>query len=134
MFRLRTRLSILVGAATSAALFLGSTPAAAKDRMVEVGPIWNQMDAERKCPEAARKAGGTWTGQWRTTQVGRMSVCEIKGGSGGGGGKTVEVGPIWNQLDAERKCAEAARKAGATWTGQWRTTVPGRMSECDIRR
>ena len=121
--------------AAPAALLLASAPAAAKPREVEAGPIWNQMDAERKCPQAARKAGGSWTGQWRTTQVGRMSVCAVTGGSGGGGGgKTVEVGPIWNQMDAERKCPEAARQARASWTGQWWTTVPGRMSVCEIKR
>jgi phospholipase C len=67
-------------AAAPAALLLYSTPAAAKHgvREVEVGPIWNQMDAERKCPQAARAAGGTWTGDWRTTRPGQMSVCEIK--------------------------------------------------------
>ena len=27
-----------------------------------------------------------------------------------------------------------ARKAGASWTGQWWTTVPGRMSVCEIKR
>jgi hypothetical protein len=48
--------------------------------------------------------------------------------------KTIEVGPIWNQMDAERKCPEAARAAGASWTGQWSTTIPGRMSVCEIRR
>ena len=42
--------------------------------------------------------------------------------------KTIEVGPIWNQMDAERKCHEAARSTGAIWTGQWSTTTPSRMS------
>lgn len=126
----------LLVAAASVAVALGSTSAAAKDQEVEAGPIWNQMDADRKCPEVARKAGGTWTGQWRTTVPGRMSVCEVKGSKSGGGSKskTVEVGPIWNQMDAQRKCPEAARSAGATWTGQWWTTQPGRMSVCEIKR
>ena len=64
--------------AAPAALLLASAPAAAKPREVEAGPIWNQMDAERKCPEAARQARASWTGQWWTTVPGRMSVCEIK--------------------------------------------------------
>ena len=50
------------------------------------------------------------------------------------GGKSIDVGPIWYQMDADRKCPEAARKAGWTWTGQWRNTRPGQMSECDIKR
>jgi hypothetical protein len=27
---------------------------------IDVGPIWNQADAESKCRKAARKAGGEW--------------------------------------------------------------------------
>jgi hypothetical protein len=114
------------------------------------------MDADKKCPKAAHREGGTWTGQWRTTRPGVMSECDIKmsggggihiggshvigtynGGSSGGGWhgvRSIEVGPIWNQMDADRKCPDAARKEGGTWTGQWRTTRPGMMSECDIRR
>jgi hypothetical protein len=131
-------LSIVCTAAT-AALFLGSTPAAAKHgvREVEVGPIWNQMDAERKCQKAARDAGGTWTGQWRTTRPGQMSECDIAGGNGGGHhGKDrwVDAGPIWNQFDADRKCPKVARDVGGKWTGQWKTTRPGQMSVCEIKR
>ena len=132
------------------ALLLLSAPASARRvKTVEVGPIWNQMDADRKCPRAAREAGGTWTGQWRTTSAGHMSECDIikehegwdhpgwghhEADRRGGREKSVEVGPIWNQMDADRKCPEAARRVGGTWTGQWRTTRPGQSSECDIRR
>jgi hypothetical protein len=42
-------------------------------RDVEAGPLWNNGDAERKCP--ALCAPAKWTGQWRTTVQGRMSVC-----------------------------------------------------------
>jgi len=41
------------------------------------GPIWNQKDAETKCPALAEKHGGTWTGAWTTTVAGSMSVCTI---------------------------------------------------------
>ena len=40
---------------------------------IEAGPIWNQADAQTKCPAACGPRG--WSGGWRTTQVGRMSVC-----------------------------------------------------------
>ncbi|GHB22545.1 hypothetical protein GCM10007094_08390 [Pseudovibrio japonicus] len=44
---------------------------------VEAGPIWNQLDAEEKCPQVAAEAGGTWNGQWTTTIPGEMSVCGV---------------------------------------------------------
>lgn len=44
---------------------------------VEAGPIWNQQDAEKKCNDLARNRNSVWTGAWRTTEVGRMSVCEL---------------------------------------------------------
>lgn len=47
-------------------------------REVDAGPIWNQRDAEAKCPGVASRAGGQWTGQWRTVEAGRASVCEIR--------------------------------------------------------
>lgn len=47
-------------------------------RNVNAGPIWNQQDAQRKCPAVAASQGGEWTGQWRTTVQGKMSVCEIR--------------------------------------------------------
>jgi hypothetical protein len=139
MSRQLYRLFFIARATIPAALLLGSASVAAKVRSLEAGPIWNQVDAERKCSELARRSGGTWTGQWRTTVQGQMSVCDIKieAGLNGDAGKkknTIEVGPIWNDMDAKRKCPEAARAAGASWTGQWWTTIPGRMSVCEVRR
>ena len=57
------------------------------------------------------------------------------GGYGNGGGvvREFEVGPLWNQRDAEMKCRQKAVELRGDWTGQWRTTVQGRMSVCEIR-
>jgi len=139
MFVIRSGISLSIAGA--AAALLASAPAAAKhgDRWVDAGPIWNQFDADRKCPNVARDVGGKWTGEWKTTHPGRSSVCEIAGGRGGGGGGGVkdrwaEAGPIWNDFDANRKCPDVARKAGGKWTGQWKTTQPGRMSVCEVKR
>lgn len=44
----------------------------------EAGPIWNQADANGKCAALARRENAEWTGQWRTTQLGVMSVCELR--------------------------------------------------------
>jgi hypothetical protein len=102
---------------------------------VEAGPIWNQADAQRKCSEVAKANGGTWNGQWRTTVPGRMSVCEL--GLPPSRDKyvveVIEAGPIWNQSDAQKKCPEVAKANAGTWNGQWRTTVPGKMSVCELR-
>ena len=40
---------------------------------VEAGPLWNDTDAARKCPQVC--APERWSGAWRTTIQGRMSVC-----------------------------------------------------------
>lgn len=53
--------------------FLVPFGAAARD--YPAGPIWNQADAQRKCPAVCARAGRTWDGNWRTTEFGRMSVC-----------------------------------------------------------
>ncbi|HIE02981.1 MAG TPA: hypothetical protein EYP59_22320 [Thiotrichaceae bacterium] len=43
----------------------------------DAGPIWNQADAETKCPKTCDSQGG-WNGQWWTTVEGKMSVCGCK--------------------------------------------------------
>jgi len=53
------------------------TQPVSEKRAVEAGPIWNQADADKKCPEIARKNNATWTGEWWTTVQGQMSVCQI---------------------------------------------------------
>ena len=43
---------------------------------VDAGPIWNNQDAQTKCPTTCQNAsGGTWNNQWRTTIPNKMSVC-----------------------------------------------------------
>jgi len=92
---------------------------------VNAGPIWNQQDAEKKCPDTCTQAGYTgWNGNWKTTVPGKMSVC------GCVVDKDVDAGPIWNQADANKKCPNVCKNDGGTWNGQWKTTVPGKMSVC----
>ena len=101
---------------------------------VEAGPIWSQSDAEQKCPNVAKANGATWTGQWHTTVPGRMSVCELRFPTRDKYiTENVEAGPIWSNSSAQQKCPEVAKANGGTWTGQWHTTVPGRMSVCELR-
>ncbi len=46
--------------------------------------------------------------------------------------KTVEVGPIFNQREANQKCNQIARSQNGLWNGQWWTTVPNKVSVCQI--
>jgi len=43
----------------------------------------------------------------------------------------VNAGPIFNQQQAEQVCPGTCTGAGYTsWNGNWKTTVPGKMSVC----
>lgn len=128
-------LSFCATAAVLGVVLSSSASAQTRTTAVEAGPIWSNADAQTKCPALAKANGGTWNGQWRTTVPGRMSVCEItlKPSNGKYVIETIEAGPIWSQMDAEKKCPAVAKSNGGSWNGQWRTTVPGRMSVCEIR-
>jgi mannan-binding protein len=153
---------IVQGIALAALASQATVPAVAKNKggkwTVEVGPIFSQGDAQGKCSKAAANADAKWTGQWWTTQPGRMSVCELTGerpsnlrwpeppkplGGGATGPKieklssgkwSVEAGPIHAQIEAEIKCPRAVGAVGGKWTGQWWTTQMGRMSVCEFTR
>ncbi|MBB4096648.1 mannan-binding protein [Sphingomonas kyeonggiensis] len=91
-------------------------------------------------PGGGRPGGGGWDrpgggrpgdGGWDRPGGGRPG----DGGGWGSGGviRDIEVGPIWNQRDAETKCRNKARDMRAEWTGNWHTTEQGRQSVCSIR-
>ncbi|AIT63281.1 mannan-binding lectin [Coxiella burnetii] len=42
------------------------------------GPIWNQADAQNKCPPVCASHGARWTGNWHTVREGRQSVCQCR--------------------------------------------------------
>lgn len=86
---------------------------------IPAGPIWNQQDAEKKCPQVCPPH---WNGQWTTTVWGKMSVCGTKEGV------DVPIGPIWNNDDAKKKCP--SQLATMKWNGNWKTTEPNKMSVC----
>jgi len=43
---------------------------------ISAGPIWNNADAQQKCPSVCVNSGANWTGQWNTVAWGQNSVCE----------------------------------------------------------
>lgn len=87
---------------------------------IEAGPIWDNSDAQAKCPSVC--SGLQWNNQWVTTVPGEMSVC------GTTAGVNIPVGPIWNNNDAQTKCPSGLSEV--KWNGNWVTTVPGEMSVC----
>lgn len=107
-------------------MVLGANFANATTCAINAGPIWNQSDANTKCPTTCSNNKGTWDGQWWTTVQGQMSVCECKMNP-----YTINAGPIWNQQDANSKCPTTCGNNNATWDGQWWTTVQGQMSVCE---
>lgn len=58
--------------------FLGVS-VAPSDSDLEAGPIWNDGDADTKCPSVCEARGASWTKQWRTTVPGQTSVCRCRG-------------------------------------------------------
>ncbi|MFT3987276.1 mannan-binding protein [Aestuariivirga sp.] len=55
--------------------------AIAKD--FNAGPIWNNADANSKCPQVCARNNRVWNGNWHTTVQGSMSVCTCKKSAGG---------------------------------------------------
>jgi len=89
--------------------------------------------ADGRCLEAfgAERERGiahvqTWACQGSERQ--RWALSSLPGPAAAPAGRDVEAGPLWNDADAARKCPTVC--AGTAWSGQWRTTVPGRMSVC----
>lgn len=122
--------TVVIGCSAS---FAVSSPAFALD--IKAGPIWNNDDAKVKCPVAVEVYDVEWNGQWKTTVEGEMSVCGTDATSLPNIGLPgdVNAGPILNDNDAKLKCPVAAIAANGTWNGQWKTTLPGKMSVCSIK-
>ncbi|MBP5264341.1 MAG: mannan-binding lectin [Lachnospiraceae bacterium] len=106
---------------------------------IPAGPIWNQADAEKKCPMVCAAHFGTWNGQWKTVVEGKMSVCGCEIDTDRQGTKelilNVIAGPIWNQDDAKEKCPVVCASYGGEWTGGWHTPEEtwGKMSVCECK-
>lgn len=109
-------------------MLLGVASGARSAEWVKAGPIWNDMDAQRKCPQAC--GGAKWDGNWKTTEMGEMSVCAC-GGKSSSRVRSVDAGPIWGDFDAPKKCKAAC--GSSRWDGNWRTVGAGR-STCDCEQ
>lgn len=106
---------------------------------IPAGPIWNQEDAEKKCPYVCKAHGGEWTGHWTTVVENKMSVCECEYDTEQKGTTElildVPAGPIWSNEDAKEKCPVICASYGGEWTGQWVTpeSTWGKFSICQCK-
>ena len=130
-----TMMRFLARCLTLACLLLGIGLGAAAAKDISAGPIWNNWDAQNKCPGVC--APGTWNGNWRTVQAGVNSVCSCdfprRPRHGGNWPpyriQQIMAGPIWGNWDAPGKCTRACG-GPKLWDGNWRTVGPG-QSTCD---
>lgn len=103
---------------------------------VPAGPIWNNIDAQGKCPNVCQGKGNSrWNGQWRTLPGTSTSVCDCDAGASPVNpppqAQWTPAGPLFNQMEAQNRCPGVCQQNGnRSWDGNWKTTEPGRMSVC----
>ena len=47
-------------------------------REIFAGPIWDDAQANKKCPLIAANNKGVWTGKWRKTGPNHNSLCSVR--------------------------------------------------------
>jgi len=124
---------IRIFAVLLAALVFSALPARAE--WEKAGPIFHNIDAQRKCPQVC--SPGKWDGNWKTTEAGKMSVCSCTGPARSSkpaqeaqsrvkpqkvaaGKKTkggVKAGAIWTDIMAADRCPVACGRR--KWDGRW---------------
>ncbi len=120
------------------------TPSNTRTRNVAAGPIWDDRQAEDKCPVIAANNKAKWTGNWTKTGPGNTSVCEISvvvptnttqapvNQFNSPTTREVAAGGIWDQTQANRKCPVIAANNKAKWTGRWRKINAKNDAVCEI--
>ena len=74
---------------------------------------------------------GNFSGQlWKLTPI---RAVKAKRKDKGKAKRAIEAGPIWNQAHANKKCSRVAKRNNGVLTGQWWTTVQGKMSVCQVQ-
>ena len=95
-------------------LFLLAGAGVARAEDVNAGPIWNQADANNKCPGVCDARKEHWNGQWRTTVPNKMSVCGCEAvkpppSTPTGGNKVAKDGGKWEKMEAPKTEAAPAK-------------------------
>lgn len=114
-------------------------------------PVLRRLDGERMAirgverayltdanrPNAVDRDYLTATNSWgEVTELVTDAVATNRQELGEAKAFDIEAGPIWNNDHAGERCPEALEAwneengTSARWTGQWTTTVPGKMSVC----
>ena len=127
-------------------------------REVSAGRIWDQAQANRKCPLIATQTNGEWTSKWRKTGSNNEAVCEIRfeplehgkqppavmnpiapaptrpvAPPPSSNTREVPAGPIWDQAQASKKCPLIAAQSGDRWSGKWRKlNYSTHQSVCEV--
>jgi hypothetical protein len=74
-----------------------AAPAAAQVVPTGAGPIWNNSDAQGKCPAVCARAHMGWQGVWRTPRMSTQSECDCVGSAGGQRPGWEHRGPDWER-------------------------------------
>ncbi|MEA5470911.1 mannan-binding lectin [Spirulina sp. 06S082] len=105
--------SVFYGLFVFVAVFAFAANAFATD--IQAGPIWDNSDADLKCPVVCGTVGGNWNGNWTTTVWNEMSVCGCENVCG--------LPPVPGfvsiglNFDIQVQCPVACEVANGEWTG-----------------
>jgi hypothetical protein len=81
---------------------------AAPSSDIPAGPVWNDGDANQKCPTVCRQHNLNWTGDWRTIEANVQSTCTCTPGGYGpaanGGGSSCSAAPNYQCKGCSVSC------------------------------
>ena len=95
---------------------------------IQAGPIWNEGDAQKKCPNVCAQAQQPWSGLWRTTVWGQMSVCSCGAfapGAIAGGAGTACTAPATQECGGCSVACPAGKQASCKQGARFSADTPG---------
>lgn len=84
---------------------------------IKSGIIWNNQDAQYKCPDVCISNGMAWNDNWRTVESGKTSVC----------GCYMDEVPY---VSVEDRCIRLCTSKKMDWTGIYSITEYGLKCRC----
>ena len=97
---------------------------------IQAGPIWNEGDAQAKCPNVCAQARQPWSGLWRTTVWGQMSVCSCgafgpNAAATSGGAGTACTAPATEDCGGCSVACPAGKQASCKQGARFSADTPG---------